>query len=113
MGRDVLSRIDREHKHVRIAWLWPDPAAFERLLCHFEELTSSPVLINKELRLNVVAKSGGWVFLYRNTPTALALHDAGHKPATRLCTRQSFLLIVRTRHVVTVVRGSDRTLRYE
>ena len=67
-----------------------------------EELTPAPVLIYKKLRLDVVAKRSSRVLLYRKAPAALALHDAGDKPATRLCTRQSFLLIVRTQHIVTV-----------
>jgi hypothetical protein len=69
---------------------------------HFEELTPAPVLIHKKLRLDVVAKSSSGMPFDRETPTALALHDASDKPASCLCTRQSFLLIVRTRHIVTV-----------
>ncbi len=88
-------------------------SALKHLLSHLEQLTSSPVLIHEKLRLNVVAEASGGVLLYREAPTTLALHDASHKPASRLETRQSFLLIVRTRHIFTVALGSDRTLRYE
>jgi hypothetical protein len=114
MAGDVASRVDREHEHVRIASLRPDPSAFEHLLRHFEELPTPPVLIHEELRLNVVAEGVGRVPLDGETPAALTLHDAGHKPASGLCTRQSFLLIVRTRHIVTVPPAWDgtRSARY-
>ena len=48
--------------------------------------------------------------LYRETPAALTLHDAGYKPTSRLIARQSFLLIVRTRHIVTVPPTWDETV---
>ena len=40
---------------------------------------------------------------------AFALNDAGNKPAQSLLTRQSFLLIACTQHVVTVPPESDVT----
>jgi hypothetical protein len=107
--RDVLPRIDREDQHVRIAWLWPDPSALEHLLSQLQELTSSPVLIYEELRLNVVAEEVRWMSLHRDAPTALPLHNAGHKPASRLKARQSFLLIVRTHRIVTIPPTWDGT----
>ena len=109
MLRDRSPRVDREHEHVRIAWLRPDPAAFKNLLSHLEELSSSPVLIHKKLRLDVVAEGMSRVPLYRDAPTALTLHDAGQKPASLLCPRQPFLLIVRTRHIFTVPPTWDGT----
>ncbi len=109
MIRYRRSRTNREHKHVRVAWLGPDPAALEDVLNHLEELSSSPVLIHKKLRLDVEAKSVGRVPLYRDTPATLTLHDAGYKPTSCLCSRQSFLLIVRTRHIVTVSPAWDGT----
>ena len=109
MVEDRRPRTDREHEYVGVAWLWPDPSAPEDLLSHLKELTSSPVLIDEKLRLDVVAKRVGRVPLYRDAPAALSLHNAGYEPAPRLCTRQSFLLIVRTRHVVTVPPTWDGT----
>ena len=64
MLRDRASRGDREDEHVRVAWLRPDPAAFEDLLSHLEKLTSFPVLIHEELRLDVIAECVGRVPLY-------------------------------------------------
>ncbi len=107
MRKDVLTRIDRESEYIRISWLRPDPAALKHLLSHLKELTSSPVLIHKKLRLDVEAQGMSRVFLYRNTPTTLALHNASYKPASRLEARQSFLLIVRTRHIFTIPPTSD------
>jgi len=63
MRRDILPRIDRENKHVGIAWLRPDPSALQYLLRHFEKLSSSPVLIYEELRLDIEAQGVGWVLL--------------------------------------------------
>src|SRR5580704_14699258 len=34
--RNIRTRVDREHKHIGIAWLWPDPPALKYLLHHFE-----------------------------------------------------------------------------
>ena len=111
MHSEISPRVDREDQHIRITWLWPDPAALENLLCHLKELSTSPVLIDEKLRLDIEAKGVVWMPLDRETPATLTLHDAGHKPASRLCARQSFLLIVRTRHIVTLAQPSDRTLR--
>jgi hypothetical protein len=102
MPGNVLPRVDREHEHVRVAWLWPDPAALEHLLSKLQELSTSPVLIHEKLRLNVVAEGTRWTSLHRDAPTALSLHNAGHKPALRLQARQSFLLIVRTHRIFTM-----------
>jgi hypothetical protein len=109
MLRDRRPRTDREHEHGGVAWLWPDPSAPERLLSHLEELSPSPVLIHEKLRLDVVAQEVRAMPLHRDAPTALSLHDTGDEPASCLCTRQSFLLIVRTRHVVTVPPTWDGT----
>jgi hypothetical protein len=109
MGADVRPRVDREHKNVGITWLWPDPSALEHILHHFEQLPTSPVLIHEKLRLDVEAEGGGRVPLDGETPAALTLHNASCKPASRLCSRQSFLLIVRTRHIVTVSPAWDGT----
>jgi hypothetical protein len=106
---DARSRVDREHEDVRIAWLWPDPSALEHILHHFEQLSTLPVLINEKLRLYVEAEGGGRVSLDTEAPATLTLHDAGYKPAPRLCSRQSFLLIVRTRHIFTVPPTWDGT----
>jgi hypothetical protein len=59
MSREVLSRVYCENKHVRVAWLRPDPAALQNLLRHFEKLPPSPVLIDEKLRLDVKAQGVG------------------------------------------------------
>ena len=109
MLRDRASRGDREDEHVRVAWLRPDPAAFEDLLSHLEKLASFPVLVYEKLRLDVKPKRVGLMPLYGDAPASLTLHDAGYKPTSRLDARQSFLLIVRTRHIVTVPPAWDGT----
>ena len=84
MSRDRLARIDREDQDVRVAWLWPDPAALKDLLSHLEKLASSPMLIHEELRLYVKAERVVWAPLHRDAPASLSLNHASQKPATLL-----------------------------
>jgi hypothetical protein len=76
--------LDPEHEHVWIAWLWPDPTALQDLLSQLEKFASNAMLIDEELRLNVVAESSSCVLLDRNTPTAFSFYDASQEPSTSL-----------------------------
>jgi hypothetical protein len=63
MLKDVPSRVDREYEHIGISRLRPNSATTEDLLCKFKELSSTTMLIDEKLRLNVIAERMGWMFL--------------------------------------------------
>jgi hypothetical protein len=49
----------------------------ELLRSHLKKTPSVPVLIKKELRLDEVAESGGWMSLERNANAPFAFNEAG------------------------------------
>ncbi len=100
---------DLENQHVLVPRLGKDRAGTKLLRSHFQEASSLPVLVKEKLRLDEVAKGRGGVPFDRHAHASFAFNEAGDKPASLLPTRQPFLLIVCSRHFVTVPPGSDGT----
>jgi hypothetical protein len=67
----------------------------------FEELASTAVLIDKELRLNQIAEARRRMPLDGESHTSLSFDESGQKPESSLLARQSFLLVACTNRVFT------------
>ena len=69
------------------------------------------MLIQEESWIDVVAVPARWVPLDAHAQRTFAFDEARKEPARSLSASESFLLIVRTRHVVTIVNcPSDGTM---
>ena len=69
------------------------------------------MLIQEESWIDVVAVPARWVPLDAHAKRAFAFDEARKEPARCFSASESFLLIVRTRHVVTIVNArSDGTI---
>ena len=68
---------DLQHEHVGIARLRKDASGAKLLRSHFQEASSVPVLIEKELRLDEVAEGGARMSFHRYADTPFALDEAG------------------------------------
>jgi hypothetical protein len=68
---------DLENQHVWIPGFREDRAGAELLRSHFEKTPSVPVLIQKELRLDEVAKGRGPVPFYGHAHASFAFNEAG------------------------------------
>src|SRR5881396_2968956 len=85
--RDRRPRDDGVDQDVRIARFGANPTSPEELLSHFEELPSETVLVDEELRLEVVAVASGGMSFDRHAHTPLAFHQTSQEPASRLLAR--------------------------
>jgi hypothetical protein len=84
-----------------------DPSASEVVAKRLERLNARGTLNYHELRLHLPADRGGRIAVHGDGETAFTVDEPGYPP----CDSQPFLLIVRTRHVVTSVNvASDDTL---
>jgi hypothetical protein len=66
-----------QNEHALISRFGKDAARSELLRSHFEEPPSLPVLVQKELRFDEVAKCSSWVTLERHADAAFAFNEAG------------------------------------
>jgi hypothetical protein len=84
-----------------------DPAAAEVVAERLESTNARSSLHHYELRLHLPSDRGGRIAMHRNGEATFAVDEPGYPP----CDSQPFLLIVRTRHVVTIVNArSDDTM---
>jgi hypothetical protein len=103
MTRSRRTPRDSIHQDLGIAGLWIDRAAVEDHLCELKHSTSAFVLVQKELRTSDVAESARRMLLDAHSKRSFTFDEARKEPLGTLWARESFLLIVRTRHVVTIV----------
>jgi hypothetical protein len=83
-----------------------DPAAPEVVAERFKSTDARSSLHHHELRLHLPTDRRGRIAMHRNGEATFAVDEPGYPP----CDSQPFLLIVRTRHVVTIVNvASDVT----
>src|SRR5438445_6503662 len=78
--RDRRPGEDGVHKDVRIARLWADPTGAKVLLSHFKELPPKAVLVDEELRLEVVAVAGARMSFDRHAHAPLAFYKSSQEP---------------------------------
>ena len=84
-----------------------DPATSEVVAQHLQRANAGSALDYDELRLHLPPDRRGRVSMHRHGEAAFAVDEPGYPP----CDSQPFLLIVRTRHVVTIVNiTSDVTM---
>ena len=68
---------DLQHEHGLIPWFGKDRARSELLRSQFQEASSVPVLVEKELRLDEVAEGRRRVSLHRDAYAAFSFNEAG------------------------------------
>ena len=91
------------HQDLRISGLGVDPSTLERCLGELEDPAAALVLIQKEVWINVVPRPACRMRLDAHRKRTFAFDEARKEPLGRFSAWESFLLIVRTRHVVTIV----------
>ena len=87
---------------MRCSWLTRDPPTTEDRLRQLKERTSTLVLIQEESWIDLVAVPARWVPLDADAKRTFAFDEAGKEPARFVSASESFLLIVRTRHIFTI-----------
>ena len=75
VGHDRLPRDDREDQNIRIAGFRADPACSEVILGQLEKLAPRAMLVDEELRLDVVAEGSTGVRLDGDMDTALSFDE--------------------------------------
>src|SRR5207237_7798536 len=99
------------HQDQRTAGLGVDAAAVEGCLGELEHAPAALVLIQEEAWINVETRAAGRVTLDAHRQRTFAFDEARKEPVGCFGACESFLLIVRTRHVVTIVNTlSDVTM---
>jgi hypothetical protein len=83
------------------------PPTVEVITKHLERLNARCALDHNELRLHLPSDPGGRLAVNWNGEATFAVDEPGYPP----CDSQPFLLIVRTRHVVTMVNAQSDVTR--
>ena len=93
---------DPKDQNPRIPRFWHDRAGIEDLSGQLQKRPAAFMLVQKEFWTSDEAEPA-WMLLdaYRERP--FAFDEARKEPLGTLVAREPFLLIVRTRHVVTMV----------
>jgi hypothetical protein len=100
---DHASRRYLEHQDLGITRLGMDSPSVEDLSGELEHASPALVLIHEELRIDQKAEPGRAVLLDAHAEGTFTLDESRKEPLGTLDPRESFLLIARTRHVVTMV----------
>ena len=100
--KEHLSRRDAKHQHLGIPRLRRDRAVPEDLSGELQKRPAALMLVQKELWTSDEAESAR-MLLDAHRERSFALDESRKEPLGTLVARESFLLIVRTRHVVTTV----------
>ena len=101
---------DPKHQHLRISRFRCDRAVIEDLPRELEKRPAAFMLVQKELWTSNEAEPAR-VLLDAHRERSFSFDESRKEPLGTLVARESFLLIVRTRHVVTTVNvRSDVTV---
>ena len=97
----ILERRDREDEHSRISRFWKDSTGLEDFSSEFQNRPTTRVLVEEELWIYEIAKPSRGMLLDADAKRALAFDETRQKVLNTFATRESFLLIACTHHVVT------------